>query len=384
MNKVNINFHRFWRGVAGMVALLFIASLNLHAQTSTGTVRGTVSAEGNAPMGNAQILARNVSSGIQRGTQSGDNGGYTLPGLVPGTYQVTVRRIGASPQTRTVVVQIGSTQVQDFSLTSQAAQLETQVVTASTGRETRTSESATNVTQAQIEKLPTPSRNFLDLAQLSPGITVTEDRVNGNFRTVQAGGQAASSVNLFIDGTSFKNDLTQGGIAGQDASRGSPFPRNAVQEYRVISQNFKAEYQKASSAVITATTKSGGNTWSGNALVGYQNASLVGLDSFQRADKKNNPNTFKKPDYNRTLTALSFGGPIVKDKIHVFGSYEGNYQNRANRVSIQTPPTGFPALDTVNFTQYNGSFGSPFRETLLFGKLSDQINDKSSAASKAA
>lgn len=381
MIRSKINLHRFSRGVASLLALMFFASGGLLAQTSTGTIRGTVTGEGGAAVGSAQILARNTSSGVQRTAQSNDAGGYTLVGLVPGTYEVTVRRIGHAPQSRTIVVQIGATQQQDFALAQQAAQLETQIVTATTGRETRTSESATNVTQAQIAKLPTPSRNFLDLAQLAPGVTVTEDRAEGKFRTVQAGGQSASSVNLFIDGTSFKNDMTQGGIVGQDASRGNPFPRNAVQEYRVIAQNFKAEYQKASSAVITATTKSGGNVWSGNALVGYQNASMVQLDTFQRADKKNNPATFKKPDYNRTLSALSFGGPIVKDKIHIFGSYEGNVQNRANRVNIPAPPAAglFPALDTVNLLQYNGNFGSPFRETLLFGKLSDEINDKSSA-----
>src|SRR6185312_5751016 len=130
---------------------------------------------------------------------------------------------------------------------------------------TRTSEVATNVTQAQITKLPTPSRNFLDLAQLAPGVQVTEDRVNGQFRTVTAGGQPPSAVNLFIDGTSYKNELTGGGIAGQDASRGNPFPRDAVQEYRVITQNFKAEYQQSSGAIIVATTRAGGNVWSGDA-----------------------------------------------------------------------------------------------------------------------
>ena len=379
MNRSEINLNRFCRRVATALALVCMVSGNLFAQNATGTIRGTVSGTGGAPVGNAQIQARNTESGVQRGTLSRDDGFYVLAGVVPGTYDVTIRRIGAAPQSRRVVVQIGATQIQDFALAEQATQLETQVVTASTGIETRTSETATNVTQAQIAKLPTPSRNFLDLAQLAPGVSVTEDRVDGNFRKVQAGGQAPSSVNLFIDGTSFKNDLTQGGIAGQDASRGNPFPRNAVQEYRVIGQNFKAEYQKASSAVITATTKSGGNVWSGNALIGYQNASMVQLDTFQRADKAANPTTFKRPDYNRTLSALSFGGPIVKDKIHIFGSYEGNTQNRSNRVNIPTPPTGFPALDTVNLTQYNGNFGSPFRETLLFGKLSDQINDKSSA-----
>jgi outer membrane receptor protein involved in Fe transport len=372
------NLHKFCRGLTVAIALMYIASGDLLAQNSTGTIRGTVTGAGGAPIADAQIVAQNTNSGVQRNALSNDVGTYNLVGLVPGTYVVTVRRIGNTPQARTIVVQIGATQQQDFALATQATQLATQVVTAATGIETRTSETATNITQAQISKLPTPSRNFLDLAQLAPGVTVTEDRVSTQFRTVSAGGQAPSSLNLFIDGTSFKNDITQGGIAGQDASRGNPFPRNAVDQYRVIAQNFKAEYQKASSAVIVATTKSGGNVWSGNLLAGYQNASMVALDTFQRKDKAANPTGFTRPSYNRTLSAVSFGGPIVKDKIHVFGSYEGNFQNRANRVNIPTPPTGFPALDTVNLLQYNGNFGSPFRESLLFGKLSAEINDKSS------
>jgi Carboxypeptidase regulatory-like domain/TonB dependent receptor len=380
MNISGISLQRFMRPVIATLAFVCLANGSLAAQTSTGTIRGTISGQGGAPIGSAQILATNVSNGVQRTTQSSDNGFYTLAGLVPGTYNVSVRRIGSAPQTRTVVVQIGATQIQDFGLATQAAQLQTQVITASTGIETRTSEVATNVTQQQIAKLPSPSRNFLDLAALSPGITVTEDRVNAtSFRTFSAGGQSPNAVNLFIDGTSLKNDLTAGGVSGQDASRGNPFPRNAIQEYRVISQNFKAEYQKSSSAIITATTKSGGNVWSGNALIGYQNAGMVQLDTFQRADKANNPTTFKRPDYKRTLSALSFGGPIIKDKMHFFGSYEGNYQNRASRVAFAAPPTGFAALDTVNLTRYNGNFTSPFKENLLFAKLDNSINDKSSA-----
>ena len=377
MKSSRLSLFRFFATIMVVAGAMFALSHNASAQTTTGTIRGTVTTEG-APAANAQVQIRNPATGLSRGTSVNDDGFYVLPGLPPARYELTVRRIGSEPQTRLVVVQIGATQTQDFNLSQAVAQLGTVFVQAAATAETRTSEGATNVTQAQISKLPTPSRNFLDLAQLSPGVTVTEDRVNGQFRTVQAGGQAPSSVNLFIDGTSFKNDLTQGGIAGQDASRGNPFPRSAVQEYRVIGQNFKAEYQKASSAVITATTKSGTNTWTGNALVGYQNAWMVQLDSFQRADKKNNAN-FREPSYNRTLGALSLGGPIMKDKLFFFGSYEGNYQNRANRVAIPTPPSGFPALDTVNLTQYNGNFGSPFRETLLFGKLTNQINEKQTA-----
>src|SRR5438067_722892 len=136
MKISSINLHRYWRAVLSVLTLFVLMSGALAAQTSTGTIRGTISGDTGGPIGSAQIVARNTNSGVQRVTQSNDAGFYTLAGLVPGTYDVSVRRIGSSPQTRTVVVQIGATQVQDFSLVQQAAQLATQVVTASTGLET--------------------------------------------------------------------------------------------------------------------------------------------------------------------------------------------------------------------------------------------------------
>ena len=377
-------------GVAvGALLLSLGGAAAASAQNSTGTIRGTIAGAAGAPMPDANITVRDVETGAQRGTTSRSDGFYVLAGLVPAAYDMTVRRIGTAVQTRRVVVQIGATQIQNFSIVNVPTQLQGVLVTAAPTPETHTSEVATNVSEVQIDKLPTASRNFLELAALAPGVTVSEDRINGtNFRTIQAGGQASNAVNLFVDGTSFKNDLTGGGIAGQDASRGNPFPQNAIKEYRVISQNFKAEYQKASSAVITATTKEGTNEWSGSALVGYQNASMVQLDSFQKRDKNfadsvgaatGKPSTFTKPPYNRTLTALSIGGPIIKDKLHIFGSYEGNVQNRSSRVDFSGIPSGFSALDTANLTQYSGTFGSPFREDLLFAKLNDAINDRSTA-----
>ncbi len=384
--KMSFVLHGCW---ALVLAATVLPPGRVSAQTSTGSVRGTVSDSAGAPLVGAEVVALNTATGVQRTAATNTRGFYSLAGLAPASYRLTVRRIGNAPEARQTQVQVGQVLTIDFRLATSAVELAEVVAVAAPVVETRTSEVATNVSQAQIERLPTPSRNFLDLAALTPGVTVTEDRINGNTRTFQAGGQGANAVNLFIDGTSLKNDLTGGGIAGQDNSRGNPFPRNAIQEYRVISQNFKAEYQKSSSAVITATTKSGGNVWSGNALFGYQSKGLVALDSFQRADKHvadsiatvtGTPSTFTEPDYNRSLVALSAGGPIILNKLHIFGSYEGNYQNRANRVNFTPPPTGmFPALDTVNLTQYNGNFQAPFRETLLFGKLSYAVNPKSSA-----
>ncbi len=376
MNTRRMQHHlnRFLAITLALLALLLVGPVS--AQNATGAVRGTVSVDGK-PAAGAELSVKNIGTGVVRSTTSRADGSYVLLGVIPSTYEMTARRIGSGAQTRLVVVQIGATSMQDFALEQRPVQLTEIAVNAAPITETRTSEVATNVSAAQISKLPTPSRNFLDLAALAPGVTVTEDRANGNFRTFSAGGQSASSVNLFIDGTSLKNDLTSGGVSGQDASRGNPFPRNAIQEYRVISQNFKAEYQKSSSAIITATTKSGTNVWSGNALFGYQNQGLVALDSFQIKDRNANPTTFKKPDYNRSLLALSIGGPLIKDKAHIFASYEGNFQNRSNRVNFATPPSGFPALDSVNLSKYNGSFGSPFRESLLFTKLSYASSPKS-------
>src|SRR5258706_3584115 len=353
--------------------------LSLNAPTTTGTVRGYVKDQNGAPVADAEIQVRNAETGVQRSTTSRADGSYVLPGLTPATYELSTRKIGFAPQRRQVTVQIGATLALDFTVQAGAVELPVVTVEGAAAVEMKTSEIATNVTQQQIQQLPSNSRNFLDLAALAPGITVTEDRINSGagFRTFSAGTQGANNVNLFIDGASLQNDLTGGGVAGQDASRGNPFPRNAIQEYRVVTQNFKAEYQKASSAIITATTRSGGNVWSGNAFVGYQNEGLLALDTFQIKDKNANPTSFKKPDYSRVLSGLSVGGPLIKARLFFFGSYEGNYQNRANTVSI-TAPTGFAFLDSVNLAQFNGHVSSPFRETLLFGKFNYAMSNHSS------
>lgn len=370
------------------VALLLVAAPAAWSQTSTGSIRGYVTDSSGNPVGGARVVAVNVATSVQREVATQANGFYAILGLVPAEYDVTARQIGMAPQKVHARVLIGEVFPLDFKLGARAIELEAVTVAAAAGVEMRTSEVATNVTQQQIERLPTASRNFLDLAALAPGVTTSEDRVNGvGFRTFQGGGASPNQSNIFVDGTSLKNDLTGGGVTGQDASRGNPFPRSAIQEYRVITQNFKAEYQKASSAIITATTKSGTNKWTGNVLFGFQDKGLVALDSFQVRDKhvadsiaaKNGtPSTFVKPDYTRSLPTFSVGGPIQKDRLFLFASYEGNYQNRTNTVTFR-PPTGIAALDSVNLTKYNGEFTSPFRESLGFGKLTYVINPKSTA-----
>lgn len=336
------------------------------AQTTTGLIRGYVTDQLGAPVVDATIIASSSELNAQRQAMTNESGFYTLPGLRPGPYEISIRRIGFTAQTRTVRVGIGQTLRIDFQLSAAATQLEAVVTTAAPSTETRTSEVATNVTRQQIDDLPSPDRNFLGLATLAPGTQLQNATLNGQRKTFTAGAQGAEQVNVFIDGASYKNDILQGGVAGQDASRGNPFPRNAVQEFRIITQNFKAEYQKASSAIITATTRSGGDRWEGGAFFNVINENWVALDTFQQNQRATNPD-FRRPDFKRYQAGLSAGGPLG-ESVRFFGSFEVNDQERVSTVNI-IPPTGYPALDTVNFAQYNGSFGQPFRSNLYFGKL---------------
>ncbi len=334
-----------------------LAARQSQAQTATATVQGYVTDSGGRPVGDVQISARNVSTGSVRGATTGSNGFFNMSGLQPATYDLKVQRISFQPLARTITLLIGQTQRQDFQLLQANVTLASVTVVATPpASDVHTSEVATNITRDQIQNLPSANRNFLELAKLAPGITqqpIGQDRVD-----IASGALPAQNMNVFIDGASLKSDIQPAGIAGQDASRGNPFPQSAIQEFRVITQNFKAEYQKAAGAIITSVTRSGGNEWDGNAFVYGQTKSTVLRNAFDA----------KKPDYNRYQAGLSLGGPIIQDKLHFFGSWEGNYQNRNGTVVPGTAPTGGSAgLPAVS--SFAGTFGQPFRENLFFGKL---------------
>ncbi|HYU28341.1 MAG TPA: TonB-dependent receptor [Gemmatimonadales bacterium] len=381
--------HRFlWLVCVSLLSLAL--PLSLSAQTTTGTVRGYVKDQNGAPIADAEVQARNTESGVTRSTTARTDGAYILPGLPPATYEFTVRHIGHGPQRHQVIVQIGATLLVDFTLQQGALELQAVTVEAAPVIETRTSEVATNVTQQQLQNLPTANRNIFDLTALAPGVVTQNDQIGSTRRTFVVGAscpQCADQINVFIDGASYKNDLTRGGVVGQDRSRGNVFARNTIQEFRVLTQNYKAEYQKSSSGVIVATTRSGGNTWKGNAFFGFQNDAIVALDTFQRRDKRiadsiaaatGKPTTFNN-DYSRSQLGLSIGGPLIRDRLHLFTAYEGNYQQRTSQVSINVPPAGtFPILDTFNLASLNGSFHTPFRESFFFGKLSYEATPTSS------
>ncbi len=279
----------------GALLLLLLTVLALSAvprawaQTSSSSIRGVVR-DASGPLADATVEAVDVGSGFRHTATTGANGAFSLPGLTPGVYTLTVSSGAYSPQSRTVQVLIGQDVEARFLLSPSEVFTEDVTVVGESVQlllETRSSEIATNITPQQIEALPQNNRNFLGLAALAPGVRFTDnqDEAGQKFRS---GGSDARQVNVFIDGLSYKNDLLPGGGFMQESSRGNPFPQNAVQEFRVLTQNFKAEYEKASAAVITAVTRSGGNDFSGDVFYLTQDKDFVAQDDFarERGEKK--------------------------------------------------------------------------------------------------
>jgi hypothetical protein len=267
------------------VALLLIAG-PVQAQMATATIAGVVSDDSGVLSG-ASVTAVNTQSGFRHEAVAGPEGRYQISGLHPGTYYIRVSSPGYQEQSRTVQVLVGQTLTVDFLLTVDALFTENITVVGESTQlliDTRSAEVSTNITPQQMESLPVNNRNFLAYAALAPGVSFTVDN-DAEGQTFSSGAQKSAQVNVFIDGVSFKNDLIKAGAFMQDSSRGNPFPQSAVQEYQVITQNYKAEYDKAAAAVITAVTKSGGNDFTGEVFHFFQDEGMVAQDDFARAQR---------------------------------------------------------------------------------------------------
>jgi len=348
------------------VAISLAAAGGAAAQVATSTIRGSV-LDGAQVEAGAAIVARDVASGFTNRTTANTDGGYVLSGLRPGTYEITVTTTDG--QTASEIVTIGVGQVGEVDLTvggevtseTTTTDLGDVVVTGRRLVEVRTPEIATNVTTQQIETLPQINRNFLNFAALAPGVRLSQ---NEQEQTIEAGGQRAESVNAFIDGASLKSNVIDGGIAGQDDSRGNPFPQAGIQEFRVVSQNFKAEYEQASSAIITAVTRSGTNEFHGEVFGTYRSEDWIAQNE---NDARKDPRP-EKPPLEVQQYGFALGGPIIRDRLHFFGTYERKEEARATVVDLGRPDPRFQA----QFADYLGTFAVPFEEDLFFGKLSWQ------------
>ncbi len=329
------------------------------AQRTTATIQVNVTAGGSSPPAGVRVVALSTSTGLTTTGVARADGSHILSGLPPGEYLITATPPAGNESHR--IIQVGVAQSANLTIDIGAAETATSagetIVVQGRVSESSTSEIATNVTREQMENLPQNNRNFLNFAQLAPGVRVNADQFR---QELISGALGASQTNIFIDGVSLKSNVLQGGAVGQDASRGNPFPQLAVGGFRVITQNYKAEYEQAGSAIISTVTRSGGNEYHGDIFTQFQHQSLTAIDHF--IDKRGDP----EPDLTRYQVGAAASGPVVKDKLFVFLTYEGNYQDRQNQVFLGPVPEG---EDLSRFEDREGTFTSPFREHLGFAKF---------------
>jgi outer membrane receptor protein involved in Fe transport len=339
-----------------MASCLALSAPLVFAQSTGATVRGQTT-------GGVEITATNTETGLVRRATATSDGSYTLAGIPPGTY--TIQAAGGAP--RTVTLSVAQTATLNLEAAGAAATttLEGVTVTANMLPEVKTSEVGATVSNKIISTVPRITRNFLEFADVVPGVAFSLDPGNGTTK-LQGGAQSANAINVYIDGVGQKNYVLQGGITGQDSSRGNPFPELGIGEYKVITQNYKAEYDQVSSAAVTAVTKSGTNEFHGEVFGTYTG------DSW-RAMTPSEANAGDKTQTHEKEYGLALGGPIIQDKMHFFFTYEGKDFVTPTAVLIGTP---LPAPLPADVTAQAGPTTLPFHEDLYFGKIDWSFSDQ--------
>jgi outer membrane receptor for ferrienterochelin and colicin len=336
--------------VAAAVAAALMAPAGLRAQTADATLAGYA-----AP--NATVTVHNTATGFTRHGTAGGDGHYVIPGLPPGDYTVD----GGNGAQQSVTLQVATTTQLDL--------LEQVTITGAhpVHQEALTSEVGQVISLHDIDNLPQFTRNFLEFANQVPGMQFQVDS-SGN-TSLRGGAQLTSNVNVYIDGISQK-DYVFGGITGQEGpgqagDPGNPFPQLAIDEYKVITSNYKAEYGEAASAIIVAQTRSGTNQFAGESFITWTNQNLRAATPAELASGQ------PKASAPSWEFGASEGGPIIPDVMHFFVTFERKTLSEQN---VVYPGGGVsPSIaDAVLPASVSSQFGpttNPFSEDLGFAKL---------------
>lgn len=299
----------------GILVMILANSATGYTQ-GTGSISGTIRDSTDAVLPGASVIIKQADTGLTREVLSDVRGRYTAPNLPPGPYEVTAALTGFGAMTRSGVrLTVGRDAIVDLALTVGTLQDQVTVVGEAPTVDRRSASTGALISQEQIASLPLNGRSFIELANLTPGVQLTD---NGG-RSTSTGFGAKLSVNgsrytanLFtIDGTALNDQFNQAGSAS-----GNVLGVEAIAEFQVLTNSFSAEFGRHTGAVINAVTKSGTNAFRGS------------LFEFHRGDRLNSRGYFDpvdrdKPDFKRNQLGFSAGGPLRKDRVFVFATYEG-------------------------------------------------------------
>jgi carboxypeptidase family protein len=339
------NARRFTRYVWAPLlcfALTLVGVSSLAAQ-NTITLEGTVTGKDAGPLAGATVTARNVATNETRTTTTKQDGNYRFLGLFSGQYEVSARAIGYSPAKEVVQLVVGQRASVALTLYKGAAELASVNVVAEKVKSVevqRMSVSAA-VLKQEIENLPLNSRGVMNLAAVAPGVKAYAPQSG---RTLPSAGAAPDLrfINLYMDGVEMKS-LFNGNLVGIPQT-GSPLPQEALEEFRIYTTPYDAEYSRAGSYVISAVSQRGTNTWQGSAFGFFQNQDFIHRTFIQEQLNQ------RLPDYGRQQAGFNLRGPLKRDRLFLATSYE--VTNTNNYIDVN--PT-----NRTQWAQYAGSFKAP-------------------------
>ena len=339
--------------IALVVLILSLIAPAAMAQTSGAVLTGRVTDGTGAAIPGATVTVTNNATGVRAIVVTGSDGSYRTPTLLAGAYTVMAELSGfATTTVRNLELNVASTRELNIEM-KQAAVQEAITVTAAAPLVADSPSIGTVVSQRELENLPLNGRQFANLASLSPGtsLAVNPDPTKPGQLVVALNGGIGRNVNYLIDGGDNTDDTIGGALQN--------FNLEAVQEFRIQTQQYKAEYGRSTGGVLTVVTKTGTNDFGGLVYGFFRDKGLNAKTESERI-----ANTDKQ-DYERQQWGLTFGGPIIRDRAHFFLTYE-----KTDRT------TGFPLSANVRaiFPSVAPTLAVDFEDQLITGKATWAIS----------
>jgi len=338
----------------GLLALAacMLLPVSLQAQTATGSLGGTIT-DGTATLPGVTLTVVSVDTGFTRTTTTAVNGDFRFFSLPAGVYLLKAELPGfATVTVERVNITIATDRKLEITM-RQSKLAESVTVTAEAPLIASTPAIGTVVSQEELQTLPLNGRQFANLGVLAPGTTLSynNDPTKPGQLVIALNGGTGRNVNYLIDGGDNTDDTIGGALQN--------FNLEAVQEFKIQTMQYNAEYGRSSGGVLTVVTKTGTNNLHGSAYGFFRDQSYASeTNSEQLAGSGKQP-------YDRKQYGASIGGPIVKDKFHFFATYE------------QTDTTTSYIVDSTDtpYTDINGqSFPTPAKDQLATAKVTFDIN----------
>ena len=346
-----------------LAALLPFTSIFALSQVDSGQLSGTVTDATGAVLPNAQVHLHNDATGFDRTQTTNDSGIYTFGSLPIGTYKETVAYQGFGTFTTQVTVNVGGKATVDAKLST--ALNNTIVEVAAMDESTQVNVTNQEISQVinprQVIDLPTLTRNPYDFVVLAGNTTQDPNGSTGRGVLASLNGQRAAGTEVLLDGVENADSY--------DATVGQTIPIDSVQEYRIITNGFDAQYGRASGGVVNLATKSGSNRFHGS-LYAFNRVSALAANTYNEnaqnyanraAGLAENP----ADHFTRNQFGYSVGGPILHDKLFFFSNTEWNRIRSTGSKVYEIPTPAFLAASAANTQTFFQNFGTVAASTRL-------------------